>query len=237
MKLGIVGGGVVGHATARVFMEFHEVQVYDMVRERATHSLDQVLACDLVFVCLPTPANANGSCNLIALHEFFDFAPVGPEYVLRSTVPPGTTRKMREYGLDIVHSPEFLTARCAVTDAHLPARNIIGGYCPLLEELYLSRFPGVPLHVMEPDESEAVKLICNAFFATKVAFFNEVHALMTDAVRNAVLADGRIAHSHTQVPGPDGLMGFGGACLPKDTKSLASILKAPLLEAALKYAR
>ncbi len=247
MRIGIIGGGTVGRATARAFIEHvDEVRVYDVVPERATHSYAEV-ACgsDITFVCLPTPQKKGSlDCDISIVEGFFKNAQeVGHgdfNFVLRSTVPIGTTKRLaQEYGLsNLVHSPEFLTARCAVTDAHLPSRNIIGipvedvandltNVCGhILENLYLSRFPGVPCLCMKADESEAVKLFTNGFFATKIGYFNEVYQLAQkldldwDRVMEGVLSDGRIAHSHTKVPGPDGKLGFGGSCLPKDLASL-----------------
>jgi UDPglucose 6-dehydrogenase len=249
MRIGVVGGGVVGRATARCWMEFAEVRVYDVRPERATHTLGGVLACDLIFLALPTPGKPDGTLDVSALDEFFRGAdwPYDSEhdyrdsnYVLRSTVPIGTTFRLRkEFGLvNLVHSPEFLTSRCAVADAQNPAQLLIGiprswtfdpekdGCWSALRGLYLRRFPGVPIRVMSSDESEFVKLALNSLFAIKVSAFNELHslagALSLDwgAVRAGILGDGRIAHSHTQVPGPDGRFGWGGDCLPKDAAQL-----------------
>ena len=260
MKFGIVGGGVVGRATARAFMEHAEIRVYDTVKEKGTHTLTEVLDCDMVFVCLPTPQKTNSlecdltvslecdmtvslECDLTAIHSFFQEVvqrdKCSSSFVLRSTVPIGTTRRLRqEYGLpNLIHSPEFLTARCSLTDAQIPARNIVGGKgigeyqvsdecTEKLTALYLQRFPGVPCLTMTSDESEAVKLMLNSFFGVKVAFFNEMYALAKkfglnwSVVMKGIMSDGRIAHSHTQVPGPDGKFGFGGECLPKDIASL-----------------
>lgn len=238
MKLGIIGGGVVGRATARCFIEHvDDVLVWDKRFELTTALLREVVACDLVIVCVPETV----------LDELFSMLVSGgndcessefkkdTNLVLRSTVPVGTTRRLAyDYDLpNLVHWPEFLTARCSLTDAQLPARNVIGTVdednhpaASLLMNLLECRFPGVPIHLMTSNESEAVKLIQNAFFAVKVAFFNEAFRFCEawgistpmdwDRVLAAVLADGRIAHSHTKVPGPDGKYGFGGACLPKD---------------------
>lgn len=233
MRIGVVGGGVVGRATARVFLEHvDEVRVWDVVKERRTVAdLDLVLGCNLVFVCLPEDV----------LDQFFatPFPYRDVNWVLKSTVPIGTTRRLAEkYDLpQIVHSPEFLTARCAMTDVQVPARNIIGvlehkrkvldtDVGLILHGLYKRRFPGVDTLVMTCEESEAVKLFTNGFFATKVAYFNEIRALADklgldwETVRAGMLSDGRIAHSHTQVPGPDGKRGFGGRCLVKDAEQL-----------------
>lgn len=243
MRIGVVGGGVVGRATARTYLEWaEEVRVYDVVPERCTHRLDFVLACDIVFVCLPTPQQKESlECDLSVVEGFFwEYGRWNPvaNYVLRSTVPIGTTRRLAEnYCLpNLVHSPEFLTARCAETDALIPSRNIIGipGNADVaareLAALYRQRFPGVDYHLMSSDESEAVKLFTNAFFAVKVAFFNEINELAChlnldwDSVREGILSDGRITANHTRVPGPDGKFGFGGTCLPKDLAMLAAAL-------------
>jgi UDPglucose 6-dehydrogenase len=241
MDIGIVGGGVVGKATARCFMEHANVKVYDVIPEKRTHDLADVMECSLVFVCLPTPKGRNGECDLSYVDNFFNMVGGHPTlFVLRSTVPVGATATLSgKYGVDVCHSPEFLTARCAITDAQLPARNIIGYVgryelcesAKLLFELYSRRFPGVSTLVMSSCESELVKLTLNSFFATKVAFFNEVNAyartrgLDWDKVMEGILSDGRVAHSHTKVPGPDGHYGFGGACLPKDLSNLIHCLE------------
>ena len=261
MLIGVVGGGTVGRATARCFMEHAEVKVFDTNIHRRTHTLAETLKSDLVFVCLPSPQKPNSlECDTSFIDDFFaSHKGSQTNFVLRSTVPIGTTRWLREtYNLpNIVHSPEFLTARCAVTDAQVPARNVIGfisnppktehirddlgdlvinyptSICyRIVRRLYEERFPGIPVHVMSPEESEAVKLVQNSFFAVKVAFFNEARSLADklnldwDRILAAVLADGRIAHAHTRVPGPDGKYGFGGTCLPKDLANFTACLRA-----------
>ena len=247
MRIGIVGGGFVGRATARSFMEWADVKVSDTLRERATHSLSEVLGCDLIFVCLPTPQSAHSEhADLAAIESFFHAQNRSAAcFVLKSTVPIGTTDRLRDkYQLpNLVHSPEFLTARCSLVDAQLPARNIIGGpdcECSRrLRELLTTRFPGVALFHIAAGESEAAKLICNAFFAVKVGYFNEIKTLSDklglnwERVMEAVMSDGRIAHSHTRVPGPDGRTGFGGACLPKDLANIVSLLEDHGLSAAI----
>lgn len=251
MKIGIVGNGVVGNALARAFMEFGEVRAFDKDKARSTHTLTDVLKSNIIFLCLPTPQMEGSlSCDLSAIIDFcetlkaasvindlvLDTLPI----VIRSTVPIGTTDKLREeYGLkNMIHSPEFLTARCAVTDAQIPSRNIIGGYIThhnttiesmssrVLASIYETRFKGIPILKMKPSESEAVKLFQNSFFSVKVSFFNEIRALADKLQLNwndilrGMLTDGRIAHSHTKAPGPDGKYGYGGACLIPNTPIL-----------------
>ena len=235
MTIGIIGNGTVGQATARAYLEHvKEVRCVDVDPRRCTHQMTMVLAADIIFVCLPTPQDD----PMYAVREFFRDLPAdarGCNFVLRSTVPIGTTRRLREeFNLpNLVHSPEFLTARCALVDAQMPSRNVIGApdgrpsECDgALLELYCTRWPHVPVVALTSDESEAVKLFQNAFFAVKVSIWNELRAfaderkLDWDRVMQAILADGRIHPSHTNVPGPDGQRGFGGACLPKDLAAL-----------------
>lgn len=228
MTVGIVGGGVVGSATARAYAEHvAQVRVWDTDPHRATSDPISVLTSDIIFICLPEDC-------LDAWAKTVPAECLRNNFVLKSTVPIGTTSRLyNEYGLEnIVHSPEFLTSRCAALDAQMPSRNVVGHTevipieentaCHPVRHLYRSRFPGVPLYEMLCEESEALKLISNTFFAVKIAFFNEArslteaHKLHWPSILEALLADGRIHPSHTRVPGPDGKFGFGGACLPKD---------------------
>lgn len=243
MKIGIVGGGTVGHATARCYMEHAEVRVFDVVSERRTHCRDAVLECDIVFICLPTPQREDSlACDTSAVEHFISGilpSERSLNLVLRSTVPIGFTRMMaQKYCLpNLVHSPEFLTARCAVADAQLPARNIIGcrdrsanlmpdGCARVLHCLYVTRFPGIQVQCMMYEESEAVKLMTNSYGASVIALWNEFYELCQklginfEAVRAGILSDGRISAAWSKVPGPDGDRGFGGACLPKDLANL-----------------
>lgn len=241
MRIGVVGGGVVGNATAHAFREMGEVRVYDVIPERSTHSLGKVLDCDIVFLCLPTPQKVDSlACDLSAVEQFFtELTRFGKgevivNFVLRSTVPIGTTKRLREWYKcpNLCHSPEFLTARTAVEDACNPTRLIIGHprldglQWDGLERLYAKRFPAVPLFTMTSDESEAVKLMQNGFSAVKIAFFNEMRCLADkfgldwERVMSGLLAGGWINSMHTAVPGPDGQRGFGGPCLPKDLANL-----------------
>ena len=251
--VGIIGHGFVGSAVARGFMGYADVRIYDTQKERSSHTWEEAAFSDFVFVCLPTPTHeASGCFDTSSLDSFFtryiqhdDPAKKDSRcIVIKSTVPVGYTKgvgsRMQAIDLtpNIVHSPEFLTARCAMVDFQTPARNIVGSVeggaeaANKLYMLYKERFPGVTCLMMKSTESEIVKLSCNSFFAMKVAFFNIVErmaAAKEDAnfvhIRDGILSDGRIAHEHTAVPGPDGSRGFGGACLVKDISAFAECLE------------
>lgn len=238
-KLGIVGVGFVGQAVARGFNLFAEVFTYDKDPKKSANTLEEVLNTDFVFICLPTPMkSAEGAeADLSIIEDFFDIAneklkeKIKPIFIIKSTVPIGTTVKLNEKYVDlpIVHSPEFLTARTANLDFITPARNIVGGkeiYAEKVADLYKNRFPGVQCLTMSSDESEMVKYAINCFFATKIMFFNEMKTLAEnkninwDSFLEGFMSDGRIAHSHFQVPGHDGHYGFGGTCFSKDINAL-----------------
>lgn len=235
MKIGVIGGGIVGRATARAWQEHcREVRLYDRIRVHGTHDLITILESDLIFVCVPED---------VVDDVFSDHAlPIrfrSANFVLKSTVPVGTTRRLaKQHGLtNLVHSPEFLTERCAIWDAQNPASVIIGspkGAATLSDDnkcydMYFDacqeRFPGINIFNLSSDESELVKLAVNAFAATKVAFFNEMWSLSDalglnwERVVEGILSDGRIGNAWTMVPGPDGKLGFGGRCLPKDLRT------------------
>ena len=238
-SIGVVGGGFVGGAIARGFVEYvDKLCIYDINPKLSTHDFDETVNADFVFVCLPTPMESaeGGDANLSIIEGFFQKAfqiNVNQDsvFIVKSTVPVGTTKEFCErYATErIVHSPEFLTARCALIDFITPARNIVGGSgdaVDKLKNLYDYRFPGAETMTMSSNESEMIKYMANTFFTTKVLFFNEMKLLSDklkldwETLMRGVLSDGRIGQSHHRVPGPDGHMGVGGACFSKDINAL-----------------
>lgn len=156
--------------------------------------------------------------------------------VIKSTIPIGTTQYLRnKYKLNIIHNPEFLTARNADIDFLTPARIVLGGDLKninKIHQLYKDRFPGSNILKMSSNESETVKYIANCFFALKVLFFNEMFFGLQNAfnldwetIMGGVLSDGRIGISHHNVPGHDGKFGVGGLCFPKDLCALISTIE------------
>lgn len=240
-KVGVIGAGFVGQAVVRGFIDHvADVRAYDVDPLKTTHSLEEVLECEFIFVCLPTPMEdvEGGRGDISILENFFDSVPKDSKsiFIIKSTVPVGTTRYLADKTqLAIVHNPEFLTERAAVTDFITGTRQIVGGNVPhAVNEvggLLKKRFPMCPVFLMKPEESELVKYIANGFLATKVMFFNEIKmlsdkmGLQWDLILDGVLSDGRIAKSHTGVPGHDGDGGFGGKCFPKDINALIATME------------
>ena len=242
MKIGIVGNGFVGSSVAFGFSAQTgcdaTVKIYDKDKSKSTHSLKEVInTSDYIFVSVPTPSNKDGSINIDIVYNIFDeMAKLNDRtnnvFLLRSTVTPGTTRKLqREFkNLNIVFNPEFLTERSAKLDFINQARFIIGGRkkdVNRVEKLYRWRFgETTPIVKTNYETSELIKYMNNCYFATKVSFMNEMYQIADkcgadwDMAVEGFVRDGRIGHSHMNVPGPDGKFGFGGSCFPKDVQAM-----------------
>jgi len=232
--IGIVGNGFVGNAVYQNFRDKVACKVYDVDKNRSLNTLEEVINQNFIFVCLPTPMRYGGECDLSILDDFFEslpdpnFAHIIGTFIIKSTVPIGTTRKYYER-FNVIHNPEFLTARNAIQDFANSERNIIGGEYDLCHEFasfFMDHFPNIPNIITSSDESEAIKYFSNTFLAYKVAYFNKIYDLCQatgmnyDTVCGGIVADSRIGKSHTKVPGIDNDRGFGGTCFPKDLNSL-----------------
>tara|TARA_R110002020_G_scaffold70270_1_gene182460 strand:+ start:361 stop:1248 length:888 start_codon:yes stop_codon:yes gene_type:complete len=223
------------------------VRIYDKQQEKANSSLaETVNESDFIFLSVPTPSNQDGSIHLgiieTALAEISEAKnDSGTENVvlIRSTVVPGTTRNLaKKYPrLNLVFNPEFLTERSARFDFINQSRFIIGGRTHTPEapnwevsavaQLFKHRFgKSTPAVMCDYETAEIIKYMNNCFFALKVSFLNEMKMLADknnvdwDIAVDGFVRDGRIGHSHLQVPGPDGKLGFGGSCFPKDLRAM-----------------
>ena len=230
-KVGVIGNGFVGESQAFAFSPTTDLRIYDVDPLKATHTKEEVDECDFIFVCVPTPMYKDGSQDITYIKKVFDQAVEGPIYIIKSTVLPGTTKDLSETypKINIVFSPEFLTERTAKLDMLTQARIIFGGprqHTRKVRELFEQRF--MNRHIIETDSTtaELIKYMNNTFFATKVSIMNEFKRL-SDAIGTdwetalyGFASDGRIGDSHLHVPGPDGKMGYGGTCFPKDVNAL-----------------
>jgi len=230
-KVGVIGNGFVGESQVFAFSMSTEVRVYDIDPLKRTHELEDLFECDYVFVCVPTPMRGDGSQDISFIESVFSKVKPGPIYIIKSTILPGTTNKLKSMfpKVDIVFSPEFLTERKAKLDMLTQARIILGGTPKLtskVRKLYEHRFKN--RHIIETDTTtaELVKYMNNCFLATKVSIMNEFKLLADkigadwDTALYGFASDGRIGETHMDVPGPDGKLGYGGTCFPKDVNAL-----------------
>ena len=247
MKLGIVGQGFVGLALKAGFEKHYKIETYDkFIESKSTCDLaDMVAECEVIFVCVPTPMNLNGSCHTDIVEDVvkeinkWSYAYWGnidkkPTVVIKSTVAPGTTDKLhRKYkSVDVIFNPEFLTEATFIEDFKNQNRIILGGIrrgTTKLRQIYSKVFPNVTIVKTGAKHAEMVKYFTNCFLATKVSFANEMKMLCDklnldyDKVVEYATYDERLGKSHWAVPGPDGDYGFGGHCLPKDINALISV--------------
>ena len=153
--------------------------------------------------------------------------------VIKSTVPIGFTDKMKKNypHLKILFSPEFLREGSALNDNQNPSRIIIGGDKKIAQDfidimIEASLMSSVPALIVKPSEAEAIKLFSNAYLALRVSFFNEIDSfsmqkdLSSESIINGVSMDPRIGNFYNNPS-----FGYGGYCLPKDTKELLASFK------------
>lgn len=201
----------------------------------ASEALEQAEA---VFVCVGTPARANGEANLVAMEtsarQIARFAPDGVVVVEKSTVPAGTAERVRTtlarerpgFLFDVASNPEFLREGTALQDALEPDRIVIGVesehardvlrnlYRPLTDRGY---------RLMETDiaTAELAKHASNAFLSLKISFANalaricELAGADVTAVADVMGADPRIGRAFLNAG-----LGYGGYCFPKDVMAL-----------------
>ncbi len=194
---------------------------------------DAISDSDLIILALPT--------NFSESTKFFDTSQldsviskisqknINSPILIKSTVPQGYTQRLQVHypDLPIIFSPEFLREGSALEDNLNPSRIIVGNTELLglkIAELFASFASNDPeIFLMESGEAEAVKLFSNAYLATRISFFNELDTfalasnLDSQSIIDGVTSDPRIG-AHYCNPS----FGYGGYCLPKDTKQLES---------------
>jgi UDPglucose 6-dehydrogenase len=204
---------------------------------------DLVESCEVIFVCVPTPMNKDGSCNIDVVEGVIkqinklltDWkSDKRPIVVIKSTVPPGTTEKLHKKfkNVNVIFNPEFLTEANFIEDFKNQTRIILGGTrkgTNKLRQVYSKVFPTAHIIKTHSTIAELVKYMTNSYLATKVSFANEMYQICEkfdmdyDKVVEYATLDERLGVTHWSVPGPDGDFGFGGHCLPKDLSALIEV--------------
>ena len=237
MNIGIIGQGFVGNAVYQKFKFFFKIYTYDIKDELSNCSYSELIKnCKIIFICLPTPMNRDGSCSIDILRNVLHkLNKETKSYIInKSTVIPGTTEKFNEEfkNLEIVFNPEFLTERNSIEDFNNQNRIILGGSktaTTYIKQIYSKVFPVARIITTGSKHSEMIKYFTNCFLANKVSFANEMYELCTalnldyDKIVEYTILDKRLGNSHWAVPGPDGDYGFGGHCFPKDLSAIIKI--------------
>ena len=237
-KVGVIGNGFVGESQAYAFSPVADIKIFDVNPVKATHTLLEVLSQDFIFVALPTPMKENGEQDISYIENFFSnigLYNTDAVFILKSTVLPGTTKQLIDkHKFNIVFCPEFLTEKTAKLDMLTQSRIVIGGNAQHAEkvlELFKARFGQKHYVLTDSTTAEFIKYMANTFLAVKVSVVNEFYRMSEalgadwDKALEGFVSDPRIGNSHTQVPGHDGKLGFGGTCFPKDINALITMGK------------
>ena len=240
MKIGIIGFGFVGKALHNGLKK--DVNSIEIDPKLNTNIEDlKNYKPDIVFICLPTPMNDDGSQNIdIVKNTISEINKFDSNLliVLKSTILPNYVEEISKICKNLVINPEFLRENHAEEDFINSEIIIFGGdeeNCNKLSYFYKNHTNCICKEYIITDNKSAslIKYTINSFLALKVVFFNEMKSVFenlntqtkwSDFI-NALSKDKRMGGSHMNVPGPDGRYGFGGPCFPKDVSALIEYSK------------
>jgi nucleotide sugar dehydrogenase len=235
--IGIVGYGMVGKAVDYGFPNVSKIICDPEYRDT---SLEDVCSCnpEAIFVCVPTPTdNTNYKILKDVLNQIIKFGYKGL-IVVKSTILPHELE-----GYDIIYNPEFLSRRTSNEDFVNPPMLILGGN-KAKEVLYLYQKYSIVktdnIFLTDIQTASLAKYTMNSFYALKITFMNSIYDISKEMnvdyteLSKILSKHPWIGSYHLEVPGHDGQRGFGGPCLPKDTKALAKKFNMKLLNTALK---
>jgi UDPglucose 6-dehydrogenase len=212
----------------------HRVIVYD-TRLPET-SLEHLIETELLFICVPTPTGDDGRCDVSIVESIvndLDALAYQGLTVIKSTVSPGTTERLAgARPMRLAFCPEFLRERAAFTDfVENHELLVIGAFTEEDFELIRQVHDPLPKSVvwLTPTEAELSKYFSNVFNALRIVFANEFHevaaALGADyaRIKNALVHRSDIPDRYLDCN--ETFRGFGGVCLPKDSRAFAQVVR------------
>lgn len=228
MKIGIVGYGFVGKGLKKLFPE---AVVYDPAYADVSVGKEEINACDIGFICVPTQMLEDGSCDTSIVEETMTWLKTGL-IIIRSTVRPGTTERLKKQYPDkkIVFQPEYVGE--SVSHPYADESNIsfliFGGDkadCSKAVELYQKVYNStIKISFLTPTEAELAKYMTSCAIGSMVTLSNEFYNVCKtfgadyNVVREAFLQDPRMSRYFTFVYPNE--RGFGGKCIPKDMNAI-----------------
>ena len=236
MKIGIIGLGMVGKAIRDGFTRIgHEIKAFDIALPKT--SLTDVLPMPIVFVCVPTPQRADGSCDVSIVEKVIgDLSKARYKglAVIKSTVEPGTTDRLhKKYPkLQLAFCPEFLREKATYSDfVEQHDVCIIGAYTKGDFDLVKKAHDPLPKAYahLAPREAEFTKYFSNIMNALRITFANQFYDVCKAAGadyqkgKNAIVKRRNVQDFYLDCN--ENFRGFGGSCLPKDTEAFAAYVK------------
>ena len=239
----IIGYGCVGKAI-KDSLHIKNIQVLYYDKYKESNSFEECLKSNIMFICVPTNFdNVTKEYNKKNLYESIEYLSKNNYQgivVNKSTVEPLTINNLscKYSNIKLVNNPEFLSSDTAFEDFHNQKHIILGKTKNIKEEdfnkinnFYKTNYQDAEISICSDTESEYIKIFCNTFYAVKIQFFNELYLSCNqnncnyDLIKNTMIKNGWINKMHTDVPGKDGKISYGGMCFPKDTNALLNFLK------------
>ena len=225
--ISIIGNGFVGNAICQGLKDHYLLSIYDIDKTKSTNIFEEIIQNEIIFICVPTPTNEDGEFILDYIDSVVRAIPEGKILIIKSTITPSAASKLVDMfpNQNLVFNPEFLTERTAIEDFKNQKRIVLGGKPEAVknvEKMYRKVFPTVRYIKTDYKTACFIKYFCNCFFAAKVSLMNEFYQIAQaedvdwDIAMNGLLTSEWVNPMHTMVPGPDGSLGFGGKCFPKD---------------------
>lgn len=235
MKVAIIGLGFVGNALLNGLMDTVKVKKIDPKLGTNINELKD-FSPEIIFICVPTPMSEDKTQDISIVESVVDEIndlKISSLVVLKSTLLPNYVKELGNKISRFIYNPEFLREKHADEDFVNSELIVFGG--DKNETKYLSEFYQEHTKCTCKDHiftdlltASFIKYTINTFLSVKVIFFNELKDLFDasgagedwENFTKYISTDKRIGESHMQVPGHDGRLGFGGACLPKDSDAL-----------------